>query len=269
MIKNNIIKKKPLIHCITNYVTVNDVANILLAANAAPVMADSINEVEDISNISNALYINIGTINERTIESILLAIKTANCINIPVVLDPVGIGASKYRNECIERILKSGQISVIRGNISEIKAIGNTCNSTRGVDASDSDLVNNSNIDSIIDYAKSLSKKLNSVIAISGQTDVICHKEKCILVNNGNSMMAKITGTGCMLTSLIAAHLASNNDYFNATISAIAQMGIAGEIAKERMHEIDGNASFKRYLIDAINYLDEKRIIERVKYEIR
>ncbi len=269
MIKNNIKNVKPLIHCITNYVTVNDVANILLAANASPVMADSINEVEDINNISNALYINIGTINERTIESIILALTTANKNNIPVVLDPVGIGASKYRNHCIDRILNSGKISVIRANISEIKAIETTCNSTRGVDASEADLINDSNIDSIIDYAKSLSVKLNSVIAISGETDIICSKEKCTLVSNGNQMMTKITGTGCMLTSLIAAHVASNDDYFSASVSAITQMGIAGEIAKERMTKLDGNSSFKTYLIDAINSLDEKTIKERAKYETK
>ena len=232
-------------------------------------MADSIYEIEDISNISSALYLNIGTINERTIESMILAIKTANKNEIPVVLDPVGIGASKYRNQCIERILKEGQLSVIRGNISEIKALGDNCTSTRGVDANESDLINNSNLENIIEYAKILSIKLNTVIAISGKIDVICYKEKCAVIHNGNELMSKITGTGCMLTSLIAAHVASNNNHFSATVSAIAQMGIAGEIAKNRMNEFDGTSSFRNYIINAISFLDEKCIKERVLYEIR
>lgn len=269
MIKNYIINKKPLIHCITNYVTVNDVANILLSSNASPVMSDSILEVEDITKISNALYLNIGTINERTIESMIKSLKIANKTKIPVILDPVGIGASKFRKKCVDRIINNGEISIIRGNISEIKAIISSQNSTRGVDASDDDLINENNLDSIINLAQNLSRNINCVIAISGKTDIICYKNECILIHNGNSMMSKITGTGCMLTSLIAAHAASNNNYFSACISAIAQMTIAGEIAFERMNKFDGNSSYRNYLIDAINQLDEKKIKERVNYEIR
>ncbi len=185
MFKNNIKQTKPLIHCITNYVTVNDVANILLSCGASPVMADAISEVSDITSISNALYLNIGTINERTIESMLLSIEVANNKNIPIVLDPVGVGASTFRNDCINKILNKGKISVIRANISEIKSIANTQNNTRGVDANEKDLINTSNLKSIIKMAKDLSYKLNCVIAISGKTDIICKKEECLLINNG------------------------------------------------------------------------------------
>ncbi len=268
MFKNNIKQTKPLIHCITNYVTVNDVANILLSCGASPVMADAISEVSDITSISNALYLNIGTINERTIESMLLSIEVANNKNIPIVLDPVGVGASTFRNDCINKILNKGKISVIRANISEIKAIANTQNNTRGVDANEKDLINTSNLKSIIKMAKDLSYKLNCVIAISGKTDIICNKEECLIINNGDALMSSVTGTGCMLTSLIAAHLASSKDPYKACISAIAQMGIAGEIAKEKLLINEGNSSYRNYLIDAISFVDTNLINERVKYEI-
>ncbi len=268
MFKNNVKQIKPLIHCITNYVTVNDVANILLSSGASPVMADSINEVSDITSISNALYLNIGTINERTIESMLLSIEVANDKNIPIILDPVGVGASPFRNECIKKILSKGKISVIRANISEIKAIANTQNNTRGVDANEKDLINTSNQNSIIKMAKALSYKLDCIIAISGKTDIICNKEECLLINNGDAFMSSVTGTGCMLTSLIAAHVASTNNPYKACISAIAQMGIAGEIAKEKLLINEGNSSYRNYLIDAISFVDTTLIKERVKYEI-
>lgn len=268
MFKNNVKQTKPLVHCITNYVTVNDVANILLSCGASPVMADSIYEVSDITSISNALYLNIGTINERTIESMLLSIEVANKKDIPIILDPVGVGASSFRNECIKKILNKGKISVIRANISEIMAIANSQNSTRGVDANENDLLNSSNINNIINMAKDLSFKLNSVIAISGKTDIICFKNECTLINNGDTFMSNVTGTGCMLTSLIAAHVASNTEPYNACINAIAQMGIAGEIAKEKLLNNEGNSSYRNHIIDSISFVDTKLIKERVKYEI-
>ncbi|MGD1817101.1 MAG: hydroxyethylthiazole kinase [Pleomorphochaeta sp.] len=269
MIINNIDKVKPLVHCITNYVTVNDVANILLAANASPIMADSIKEVEQITKISNALYLNIGTANERTFESMLISAKTANKNNIPIILDPVGVGASTFRNECIDKLLKTAQIAVIRGNISEIKSIALNQNSTRGVDAQETDSISLENQEAIIDMAKKLSNETKAIIAISGKIDVICDSEKYALLYNGNQMMANITGAGCMLTSLIAAHVASNTNYFSATLSAISQMNIAGEIAYKLMQPYQGNASYRTLLIDSINKIDTQKIKENIKYEIR
>lgn len=268
MINNNVKNTRPLIHCITNYVTVNDVANILLSAGASPAMADCKEEVRELASISSALYINIGTPNERTLESMIIAAKTANENNIPVVLDPVAVGVSAFRKLCVSRILNESKVSVIRGNISEIKAIALNQKSTSGVDAQDEDQISEKNLDSIISLAKSLSKQTKAIIAISGEQDIICDENKCTILNNGNSMMANITGAGCMLTSLIAAHVASNPNYFNATVTAMAQMGIAGEIANELLKEREGNSSYRNHLIDTIAFLDTEKIKERVNYEI-
>ena len=154
--------KKPLVHNITNYVTVNDCANILLALGASPIMADDIKEAADITKISSALVINIGTLNERTIESMIASGKKANELNIPVVFDPVGAGASEFRNETTKRIIEEVKISVLRGNMSEIKFISGLESTTKGVDASESDM--QSGNDEGVNVAKNLANKLNCTV---------------------------------------------------------------------------------------------------------
>lgn len=268
MINNNVKNTHPLIHCITNYVTVNDVANILLSSGASPAMADCIEEVRDLASIASALYLNIGTPNKRTLESMIVAAKTANEKNIPVVLDPVAVGVSAFRKLCVSRILNETKVDVIRGNISEIKAIALNQKSTSGVDAQIEDQISSENITDIISLAKNLSKQTNAIIAISGKQDIICDASKYIILNNGNSMMANITGAGCMLTALITAHVASSDDKFSATVTAMAQMGIAGEIARELLKENEGNSTYRNHLIDTISFLDTETIKDRVKYGI-
>ncbi len=268
MINNNVKNTHPLVHCITNYVTVNDVANILLASGASPAMADCPKEVAQLTYIANALYLNIGTPNETVLESMLISAKTANENNIPIVLDPVAVGVSSFRKHCISEILRTSKVSVIRANISEIKAIALDQKSTSGVDAQDSDQISNDNIDNIINIAKNLSKQTKAVIAISGEKDIICDENRCCILKNGDAMMANITGAGCMLTALIAAHAASNNDMFSATVTAMAQMGIAGEIAKSILLETEGNSSYRNHLIDTISFLDTDKIKEKINYEV-
>ncbi len=257
----NISEKKPLVHSITNYVTVNDCANIILAAGGSPIMADDIREVEDITSICSALVINMGTLNERTIESMVLAGKKANANGSPVIFDPVGVGASTLRNETAFRLLNEVKFSVIRGNISEILFLAKGAGTTKGVDASEADKVTPDNIQSVIDFAKSLSKKTGAVIAISGAIDIVANAEKAYTVTNGHPIMAQITGSGCMLAALIGTFCAANSDtLLDATTAAVGSMGLCGELAQEKMSKNDGGTGmFRMYLIDYISKLDAEK----------
>lgn len=265
----NVEEINPLVHCITNYVTVNDVANILLAIKASPIMADDKNEVEEIVSISKALVINIGTLNERTLESMILAGKKANELNIPVVLDPVGAGASKFRTEDTNKILKEVKLAVISGNISEIKSIYEGTSDTKGVDVNKEDIIKEDNLEKNIKMAKVLSKKLNTVISISGEIDIISNSEKSYLVRNGHEIMPFITGTGCMLSALTGAFIGANKDeILQASLCATLVMGISGERAYEKMIENKaGTSTFRNYLIDEVYNMTYEKIRENSKVE--
>lgn len=258
-------KKKPLVHSITNYVTVNDCANILLAIGASPIMADDIRECKDITSISSSLVINIGTLNERTIESMIASGKKANELNIPVVFDPVGAGASEFRNEITKRILDEVKISVLRGNMSEIKFIAGLESETKGVDASDSD--SNSSNEEGIKIAKTLAEKFDCTVAITGVDDIISDGDKSVIIENGTKMLSKITGTGCMTTALVGAYLGAcemKKDFFIAAVAGIISMGICGEIAEEKAGNI-GLGSYHMAIIDAVSKLDTDIIVRRAK----
>jgi len=265
----NVIAKSPLVHNITNYVTVNDCANILLACGGSPIMADDVMEVEDITSICNALVINIGTLNSRTVESMIKAGKRANDLNHPVILDPVGAGASKFRTDTTFRLLKEVKFAVIRGNISEIKTVNAGSGSTKGVDADVADSVTDENLDDVIIFAKKLSKKLNAVIAITGAIDIVSNSEKSYVIKNGHFMMSKVTGTGCMLSSLIGAYCAANkDDTLDATATAVCAMGLCGELAYKKVKQIDGGtSSLRMYIIDYMSKIDENILEEGAKIE--
>lgn len=254
--------KKPLVHNITNYVTVNDCANILLAIGASPIMADDIKEAADITKISSALVINIGTLNERTIESMIASGKKANELNIPVVFDPVGAGASDFRNETTKRILEEVKVSVLRGNMSEIKFISGLASTTKGVDASENDA--NTGNDEGINVAKNLANRLNCTVAITGATDIVSDGKRVALLENGIKMLSNVTGTGCMTTSLVGAFCGAGSDYFIAAISGITSMGISGEIAFEKVGQI-GTGSFHIGIIDAISNLNSEVVKNTAK----
>lgn len=270
-ILQNIKNKTPLVHCITNYVTVNDCANILLACGGSPIMADDKNEVEEITSICNALDINIGTLNERTVESMVLAGKKSNELSHPVVLDPVGAGASKLRTETTFKLLDEVNFSVIRGNISEIKTVYRGSGTTKGVDADVSDIVTEENLNEAVEFAKKLSEKTGSIIAITGAIDIVSDKNKSYIIRNGNSMMSKITGTGCMLTALITAFCATNADnLLDATATAVVMMGLCGELAYENVIKNNtGTSSYRTYLIDEISKITAEILEEGAKVEIR
>lgn len=268
---DNVRKKHPLVHCITNYVTVNDCANILLAAGASPIMADDISEVGEITAICNALAINIGTLNERTINSMLEAGKKANALNHPVILDPVGAGASALRTETAFKLINEIGFTVIRGNISEIKTIAKGRGTTRGVDADVSDAVTEANLTEAVRFVKEVSRQKNAVIAVTGAIDIIADAEKAYVIRNGHPIMSKITGSGCMLSVLTAAYCGANpGDPLGSAAASLAVMGICGEIAYERMVEAKGGTgTFRMLLIDAMSALDSDTFHKRIKIEIR
>jgi hydroxymethylpyrimidine kinase/phosphomethylpyrimidine kinase/hydroxyethylthiazole kinase len=255
---------KPLIHHITNYVTVNDCANITLGIGASPIMADANEEAADIAAISSAVVINMGTLNPRTVASMLLAGKSANTAGVPVVFDPVGAGASKFRNETAAALMSEVKFTVIRGNISEIKYIAGLKSETKGVDAGAGDV----NSTDGLNIAKTLAKRENCIVAITGATDIISNGANTYLIKNGQAMLANLTGTGCMCTSLIGSFVgAAPETPLEATVCALLSMGIAGEIAYEKAGEA-GNGSFRAALHDAISKMDAKTLETRAKLNV-
>ena len=266
----NVREKSPLIHNITNYVTVNDCANILLACGASPIMSDDCGEVEEITSICGGLNINIGTLNKDTIPAMFLAGKKANELGHSVILDPVGAGASALRTETAKKLLDELKFTVIRGNISEIKTLAAGSGSTKGVDADVADAVTEKTLESVVAFAKEFSKKTGAVIAITGATDIVANAERAFVITNGHPMMARITGSGCMLTALTAAYITANpENALEATAAAVCAMGLCGEKAYEstaRHH--DGNSSFRNYLIDKVYRLDEEELNKGAKYKI-
>jgi len=264
-------KTAPLIHNITNYVTVNDCANILLAVGASPIMADDSLEVEEITSLCAGLHINIGTLNARTIQSMLLAGKRANALSRPVLLDPVGAGASKLRTDTANRLLAEVQFSVIRGNISEIKALALGAGTTRGVDADVADRITTETVGNVAAFAQAFSKKTGAVIAITGAIDLVVDENRAYVIRNGHPMMATITGSGCMLSAMTTAYVAANPDrVLDAAAASVASMGLCGETAHDRLvKQGGGNASFRNYLIDAVYTLDGKALERGANYEIR
>lgn len=260
--------KGPLIHNITNYVTVNDCANILLACGASPIMSDDCGEVEEITAICGGLNINIGTLNKDTIPSMFLAGKKANELGHVVILDPVGAGASALRTETAKRLLDEIEFSAIRGNISEIKTLALGAGSTKGVDADVADAVTEETLANVIAFAQDFSKTTGAVIAITGAIDIVANGERAFVIRNGHPMMARITGSGCMLTAMTAAYItASPENVFEATAASICAMGICGEKAFETMEQNKaGNSSYRNYLIDEIYKLTAKDLDEGAKY---
>lgn len=209
----NVRGKCPLIHNITNYVTVNDCANIVLACGASPIMSDDQSEVEEITTICGGLNINIGTLNKRTIESMFLAGKRANALSHPVVLDPVGAGASKLRTETAQKLLEEVKFTVIRGNISEVKTLASGSGTTKGVDADVADKVSEENLDSAVAFAKAFAEKTDAVVAITGAIDIVADGRKAYCIRNGHPMMSSITGTGCQLSAMTAAYVTANPEH--------------------------------------------------------
>ncbi len=274
-------KVQPLVHCITNYVTVNDVANLLLACGASPVMADAEEEAAEMAAIAGALLINLGTLNPRTVKSMHLAAASANKKGIPIVLDPVGVGATSFRSSTAQALLREHHFTLIRGNISEIKALAapdHDSGKTRGVDAQESDLADG--VQGRISLAHELARRTskngsNSVVVISGAQDVVAAAEgPAFVCSNGCPAMQAVTGSGCMLSALLAAYAAvayttdSNKEenLCHAALTGLAAMGICGERANTLTEEQQGgNASFRTHLIDSMYRLERLDDAARVE----
>ena len=265
----NVRKNCPLIHNITNYVTVNDCANVLLACGGSPIMSDDVDEVEEITTICGGLNINIGTLNQRTIPAMHKAGKKANELGHPVVLNPVGAGASALRTKTAKDLIENVKFTVIRGNISEIKALALGTGGARGVDADVSDAVTKENLPQAVAFAKEFAKQTGAVIAITGAIDIVANGEKAYCIYNGHPMMSSITGTGCQLSAITAAYVTANSEMpLEAAAAAVCLMGVCGEKAYARLTEQDGNAAYRNYIIDAIYHLTGEELEKLAKYEV-
>ncbi len=247
--------KHPLVHHITNYVTVNDCANITLCIGGAPVMADAPEEVCEMVSMASALVLNIGTLNDRQVESMLLAGKRANDRGIPIVLDPVGAGATRYRTETVHRLMDQLDISIIKGNAGEIGVLAGTGGIVRGVDSA------GITGDPLV-ITRELARSSGSIVIMSGPTDIVSNGDTTILVENGHELMGKISGTGCMASSIVGAFAGASKDLLVGSVAALAAFGIAGENASRRAYS---PYSFKVALFDETALLTPESLADRSK----
>ena len=254
-ILNEIRNNSPLVHNITNYVVMNNTANALLSVGASPVMAHSLDEVEEIISISSSLVINMGTLSEHWVESMIKAGKKANELNKPIVFDPVGVGASSYRTKVAKEIIEKTNPSVIRGNASEIMVLAQLSSVTKGVDSTAKTV-------EALDGAIQLSKELNNTVVVSGETDYIVTRDKISSVNNGSELMSKVTGMGCTATSVIGASVAVEDDLHEAAVFSMVLMGVAGEIAESKSN---GPGSFQISLLDTLASVSSKIISDNAR----
>ena len=273
MLKNcleNVRATVPLVHNITNYVTVNDVANVLLACGGSPIMSDEPEDVEEITSICGGLNINIGTLNKRSIEGMMVAGKKATELKNPILLDPVGAGASALRTNTALELMDKLELTVIRGNISEIKTLSLGSGTTKGVDADVADRVTEETLDDAVRFAKNIAAQTKAIVAITGAIDLVADADTCYVIRNGRPEMGKITGTGCQLSGMATAFVVANPDNkLEAVAAAVCTMGLAGEIGWERMQEGDGNSTYRNRIIDAIYNMDGETLEKGAKYELR
>ena len=248
----------PLVHSITNFVVMNFNANILLALGASPVMAHAREEVADMANIAGALVLNIGTLEPDWIEAMKIAHTRAHARGIPVVLDPVGAGATPYRNQALSELIANASPSIIRGNASEIMSVAGLATATRGVDSS---VGSNQALDS----AQILAQKINGVVCVSGATDYVLDAQgRAAHLNNGHVWMTKVTGVGCSASAMIGAFAAVQSDLWRATLAAMAYLGVVGEVAYEQAQN-DGVGTYQMQLLNAVQMLDEATFVQRLK----
>lgn len=262
-------KDSPLVHCMTNYVTANDCANVLLACGASPIMADDEREVREITSLCDALVLNLGTPSEKKLNAMLLAGKKAKEMGIPVIFDPVGAGASSFRRSGVKKLLEEVRFSVIKGNVSEIKALVSGFGAEKGVDVSNQDKLDETNQESLLQLAKILWERTGSVIVMTGAKDLVVSGKNAWMVKNGHSMMGRITGSGCMLSALMGAYASvAKGEPEKAALAALAAEGVCGQKAgqKAEMRQ-EGIGSFRVYFMDEISRMSgaelekEKNII--------
>lgn len=255
-------KSGPLVHCMVNLVTANDCANLALACGASPIMAEDLDEVEQVTSACDGLVLNLGTPSPRKIQALLLAGKTAKKLGEPVIFDPVGAGCSDFRKKAANEIIKQVRPDIIRGNASEIRTLLRGSLAHRGVDA---DAVT----EEPLELAKSLAEKTGAVVVISGDVDVVTDGTISYRVRNGHPMMRSVTGTGCQMSVLIGAYAAANSDKpLLAALAGVCGFGLCGEIAHSRLTPLDGNASYRTYIMDAVYHLSGDVLEGGARYEI-
>lgn len=270
----NIREKNALTHCITNSVTINDCANAVLAIGGSPFMAEDADELQEVVTIADVLVINIGKLSKNQIESMHISSKTANETNTPIILDPVGVGVTELRNKTTMDLIEKYNITAIRGNISEIKAIAklsgvlDESNTAKGVDVNADDIITEENLQANGELISTLSRKLNTVILASGPIDILTDGQTTVAIDNGDDMMPLITGSGCMLSSIVGSCIGGSNP-FDGTLVAILAMNIAGEKARAKVEERDeGTGSFRAYLIDYLYKTDSETLINKSNIRI-
>lgn len=252
-------EEKPLVHHITNFVVINDNANTMLAIGALPVMSYAREEVEEMVALSQALVLNIGTLTPEIVESAILAGRKANELGIPVVLDPVGAGATQFRTESALKILQEVKISILRGNTGEIGNLLGIKAEVRGVEGGVVDADTS-------DLAQRASQKLQTVVAITGKIDVVSDGKRVVKIKNGDILLTRITGIGCMATSLCAACAAVERDYLWAASSALGFLGVCGEIAAR--HSL-GPGSFRVSLFDTFYGIKKEEFKALLSLEVK
>jgi len=251
-------EKKPLIHNITNYVVMNYTANALLACGASPVMAHAVEEVEEMVSLAGALVLNIGTLTPQWVDSMLRAGKKANMMKVPIVLDPVGSGATRLRTESATRLARDLSIQVVRGNASEVLSLVEKEARTRGVDSLHS-------VEEAEGTAIALAKQLKTTLAITGKVDLITDGKRIVRVHNGHEMMGRVTGTGCTATVMIGAFLAVDPDPVEAATTALAYFGLAGEKAAA---QTTTPGTYQIALLDALFSIDEEELRKGAGIEV-
>lgn len=267
---DNVRKNTPLVHNITNYVTVNDVANILLACGGSPIMSDEPEDVIEITSICGGLNINIGTLNQTSIRSMFLAGKRANELGHIVVLDPVGAGASSLRTNTAKDLMEQVELDVIRGNISEIKTLAHGSGTTKGVDADVADTVTEETLEQAVSFVKAFAKSAGCIIAVTGAIDLVSDGTRCYVIRNGRPEMGEITGTGCQLSGMLTAFVTANKENkLEAAAAAVCAMGLAGEIGFGRLQDGEGNSTYRNRMIDAVYHMTGAELERGAKYEVR
>lgn len=242
----------PLIHNITNLVVMPTTANILLALGAAPIMAHAAEELDEIIQLSHALVINIGTLDENWLSAIRGAQRAALKRGIPIVFDPVGAGASRYRTQAALSIIQRG-VNVIRGNASEIMALLDPFIRTKGVDSLQAS-------ENALASAQVLAKQYQCVVVVSGKTDFIINQNSCVALDYGTALLTKVVGMGCSLTAIIASFLAINPDHSKAAVHGMAWMGLMSEVAEKKSN---GPGSFYTHLLDSF-YTIQKNDVQNL-----
>jgi hydroxyethylthiazole kinase len=261
---DNIIEdsNKPLIHFITNYVTINDVANMTLAFGGSPIMAEAIEEIEEITSKCSCLVINIGMLTTNKMKSMKKAIKVANNFHIPVILDPVGVAASKFRLNFVLEILNCYKIDIVKGNVSEMKALLGYKTLAKGVDCEE---VVNDNIDII---GTLVAQKFDTIASITGIIDTVCSNKYIAKIEGGSTMLTYITGIGCMINPLIAVSLARCGDPFISSIYGIVSMNVAADYVQQNLNDKEGVGTYKIRLLDTIYNIKKENLIHRGKVNI-